>query len=142
MGDLNIYLSWADIVPRVTSRLSTELHFYLIPGYRMRLSAQKHTLPHGLDEDNIHFSWNYIRTKLYDERLHNTTVYGQYKITCACNNITTYNSNDSLKNSAIDHMTKTKTLDPYIETIFRELLLKITLQIQDLNGLSIETWAK
>ena len=30
----------ADIVPRVTSTLSTESHFYLIPGCRMRLSAQ------------------------------------------------------------------------------------------------------
>ena len=29
-----------DIVPRVTSTLSKESHFYLIPGCRMRLSAQ------------------------------------------------------------------------------------------------------
>ena len=38
----------------------------------------------------------------------------------------------------LDPMTKTRTLDPYIETVFIELLLNITLRIQDPNGLSIE----
>ena len=103
---------------------------------------KKHTSPHGLDEDSIHFSWNCIQTKLYDERLHNTTMYGQYNRTCGCKIITTCNSTDSWKKSAIDPMTKTRTLNPYIETVFRELLLKITLWIQDPNGLYIETWAK
>ena len=103
---------------------------------------KKHTLPHGLGEEIIHFSWNYIWTKLYEEHLHNTIVYGQYNRTHGCKIITTCNSTHSWKNFAIDGMRKTQTLNPYVKTAFREHLLKITLQMQDLNGLSIKTWAK
>ena len=103
---------------------------------------KKHTLPHRIDEDNNHCSWNCIYTKLYDERLHKTTMYGKYNKTCGCKIIKTYNSIGSWNNSAMDRMMKTRNLDPYIKIVFIDLLLKMTLWIQDPIGLSIKTWAK